>query len=208
MTVVNTSDADMTAAYKTPAVTSVVTWNPIVMEINAIPGAHEVFDSSKIPFLHNTGPTHPVSLTQEQVEILLTSISARNKIGLLRSFAGDPGTPRLFDPSDIHLLSAPLQEAFARANAEEAVVFYREKSGTGARRRVASGTSVSHPARSDDGGLTWGPEVRVDSTGDGVPDREAGVGEAGEGRRAVVVGDGGGCGLVAGSGTGRARHGD
>lgn len=30
--------------------------------------------------------------------------------------------------------------------------------------------------RSDDGGLTWGPEVRVDSTGDGVPDREAGVG--------------------------------
>ena len=97
---------------------------------------------SKIPFLHDTGPTHPVSLTQEQVEILLTSISARNKIGLLRSFAGDPGTPRLFDPSDIHLLSGPLQEAFARANAEEAVVFYREKSGTGTRRRAASGTIV------------------------------------------------------------------
>ena len=31
--VVNTSDADMAAAYKTPEVTAVVTWNPIVSEI-------------------------------------------------------------------------------------------------------------------------------------------------------------------------------
>lgn len=97
---------------------------------------------SKITFLHDTGPTHPASFTREQIEIILTSISARNKIGLLRSFAGDPGTPRLFDPSDIRLLSGPLREAFARANAEEAVVFYRAKSGTGARRRVTSGTIV------------------------------------------------------------------
>lgn len=99
---------------------------------------------SKIAFLHDRGPTHAVSFTREQIEILLTSISARNKIGLLRSFAGDPGTPRLFDPSDIHLLSGPLQEAFAQANAEEAVVFYRAKPGTGARQRVTSGTIVAH----------------------------------------------------------------
>ena len=46
---VNTSDADMAAAYKTPEVTAVVTWNPIVSEILADPSAHEVFDSSKIP---------------------------------------------------------------------------------------------------------------------------------------------------------------
>ncbi len=46
---VNTSDADMAAAYKTADVTSVVTWNPIVSEILADPSAHEVFDSSKIP---------------------------------------------------------------------------------------------------------------------------------------------------------------
>ena len=63
-----------------------------------------------ITSLTRTGSTHPVALTREQIEILLTSISARNKIGLLRSFAGDPGTPRLFDQTDIRLLSGPLQE--------------------------------------------------------------------------------------------------
>jgi len=46
---VNTSDADMAAAYKTPDVTAVVTWNPIVSEILADPSAHEVFNSSQIP---------------------------------------------------------------------------------------------------------------------------------------------------------------
>ena len=49
ITVVNTSDADMVAAYGTSDVTSVVTWNPLVSEIVAIPGAHKVFDSSQIP---------------------------------------------------------------------------------------------------------------------------------------------------------------
>lgn len=49
LTEVNTSDADMIAAYKTPEVTAVVTWNPLVSEILTIPGAHKVFDSSKIP---------------------------------------------------------------------------------------------------------------------------------------------------------------
>lgn len=47
--VVNTSDADMVAAYKTKAVTSVVTWNPLVSEILAEKSAKSVFDSSKIP---------------------------------------------------------------------------------------------------------------------------------------------------------------
>jgi NitT/TauT family transport system substrate-binding protein len=47
--VVNTSDADMAAAYKTPEVTAVVTWNPIVSEILASPDAKKVFDSSQIP---------------------------------------------------------------------------------------------------------------------------------------------------------------
>jgi NitT/TauT family transport system substrate-binding protein len=49
VSVVNTSDADMVAAWKTPQVTSVVTWNPIVQTIMADKDAHEVFDSSKIP---------------------------------------------------------------------------------------------------------------------------------------------------------------
>src|SRR5690606_17618734 len=49
VTVVNTSDADMVAAYATSDVTSVVTWNPLVNEILAVPGATKVFDSSQIP---------------------------------------------------------------------------------------------------------------------------------------------------------------
>ena len=47
--VVNTSDADLAAAYKTPDVTAVVTWNPIVSEILGSPDAKKVFDSSQIP---------------------------------------------------------------------------------------------------------------------------------------------------------------
>ncbi|WP_455218843.1 putative urea ABC transporter substrate-binding protein [Kaarinaea lacus] len=47
--VVNTSDADMVAAYGTPDVTSVVTWNPLLSEITAMPKSAKVFDSSKIP---------------------------------------------------------------------------------------------------------------------------------------------------------------
>ena len=47
--VVNTSDADMAAAYKTKDVTAVVTWKPIVSTILESPDAHKVFDSSQIP---------------------------------------------------------------------------------------------------------------------------------------------------------------
>jgi len=47
--VVNTSDADMVAAYKTDDVTAVVTWNPLVATILEEPGAKKVFDSAQIP---------------------------------------------------------------------------------------------------------------------------------------------------------------
>jgi len=47
--VVNTSDADLAAAYKTADVTAVVTWNPIVSEILSAPDAKKAFDSSQIP---------------------------------------------------------------------------------------------------------------------------------------------------------------
>lgn len=49
LTVVNTSDADMVAAYATPEVTAVVTWNPMLAEIAAQPTSKMVFDSAKIP---------------------------------------------------------------------------------------------------------------------------------------------------------------
>jgi NitT/TauT family transport system substrate-binding protein len=47
--IVNTSDADMAAAYLTSDVTAVVTWNPIVEQIDTYPTAHNVFNSSQIP---------------------------------------------------------------------------------------------------------------------------------------------------------------
>ncbi len=49
ITVVNTSDADMVAAYNTADVTSVVTWNPLLSEIDGMEGANKVFDCSSIP---------------------------------------------------------------------------------------------------------------------------------------------------------------
>ena len=49
ITVVNTSDADMVAAWAAPEVTAVVTWNPLLSEILATPDSHEVFNSSQIP---------------------------------------------------------------------------------------------------------------------------------------------------------------
>ena len=49
LTVVNTSDADMVAAYSTGDISAVVTWNPLLSEIDAIDGANKVFDSAGIP---------------------------------------------------------------------------------------------------------------------------------------------------------------
>jgi NitT/TauT family transport system substrate-binding protein len=47
--VVNTSDADMAAAFKSADVTAVATWKPIVSTILESPDAKKVFDSSQIP---------------------------------------------------------------------------------------------------------------------------------------------------------------
>ena len=49
VSVVNTSDADMVGVYTTDDVTSVVTWNPLLSEIAAMPDSNVVFDSSSIP---------------------------------------------------------------------------------------------------------------------------------------------------------------
>jgi NitT/TauT family transport system substrate-binding protein len=49
ITVVNTSDADIVAAFTTSDVTATVTWNPLLSEIEAFPDARKVFDSSEIP---------------------------------------------------------------------------------------------------------------------------------------------------------------
>ena len=49
VSVVNTSDADLVAAYGTDDVTSVVTWNPLLSEVAAMPDSTTVFDSAEIP---------------------------------------------------------------------------------------------------------------------------------------------------------------
>ena len=49
LTVVNTSDADIVAAFATDDVTAVVTWNPLLAEVQAMPDVSPVFDSSMIP---------------------------------------------------------------------------------------------------------------------------------------------------------------
>lgn len=95
--------------------------------------AHKVFSSA------GTNYSHPVLLTKDQIDVLLTSVSAQTKVGLLRPFIGDPGTPRLFDRTDISLLVSPIQKALTKAGPGEAIVFYRAKNRRGTHVRVTSG---------------------------------------------------------------------
>jgi hypothetical protein len=86
------------------------------------------------------GHSHPVALTADQVRTLLASISARMKVGLLRSFLGTPGTPRLFDKADLDRLLPAVQEALANATPDETVVFLRTRNPQGPLAEVTSGT--------------------------------------------------------------------
>jgi NitT/TauT family transport system substrate-binding protein len=47
--VVNTSDADMVAAFATPSVKNVVTWNPMLADIAAVKDVTEVYSSKQVP---------------------------------------------------------------------------------------------------------------------------------------------------------------
>lgn len=47
--VVNTSDADIVASFSAPSTTAVVTWNPQLSTIAALPNANIVFDSAAVP---------------------------------------------------------------------------------------------------------------------------------------------------------------
>ena len=49
LTVVNTSDADIVAAFKTEDVKAVVTWNPLLSEVAAEPKAKVLYTSADIP---------------------------------------------------------------------------------------------------------------------------------------------------------------
>ena len=47
--IINTSDADIVAAFATPSTTAVVAWKPQLSEVMTAPDAQLVFDSTKIP---------------------------------------------------------------------------------------------------------------------------------------------------------------
>jgi NitT/TauT family transport system substrate-binding protein len=47
--IINTSDADIVAAFSAPATTAIVTWKPQLSAVISLPNAELVFDSSKIP---------------------------------------------------------------------------------------------------------------------------------------------------------------
>ncbi|MDW8341597.1 MAG: putative urea ABC transporter substrate-binding protein [Geminicoccaceae bacterium] len=50
VTVVNTSDADILGLFRaSPEVRHIVTWNPLLAEAAALPGARKLFDSARIP---------------------------------------------------------------------------------------------------------------------------------------------------------------
>jgi NitT/TauT family transport system substrate-binding protein len=90
--VVNTSDADIVAAFATPDVQAVTTWNPLLAEVLATPKVTKVFDSSQIPgeiidlMVVNTqtlqdNPTLGKALTGAWYEIMAT-MSANTPAGI------------------------------------------------------------------------------------------------------------------------------
>jgi hypothetical protein len=96
--------------------------------------------NGRIPAAGEIAHDHPVPFSEDQLEILLTSISGRNKIGLLRSFLGTPGTPRLFEPKEIEVLAPSLKEALEQAKPDEVVTFSCEHPGQEGQSTVTSGT--------------------------------------------------------------------
>lgn len=116
----------------------------------ALPAAQTVYESPdaivrlepsrRIQGAAGISHDHPAPFSEDQLAILLTSISGRNKVGLLRSFLGTPGTPRLFDPREIEILVPPLKEAFGQVRSDEVVTFSSERPDREGQSTVTSGT--------------------------------------------------------------------
>jgi len=83
--------------------------------------------------------SHPISLSEDQLAILLTSISSRQKVGLLRSFLGTPGTPRLLESEEIDHLVPALKEALGQAGPGEVITFSHERPGREGHSNITSG---------------------------------------------------------------------
>lgn len=83
--------------------------------------------------------SHPIRLSADQLTILFTSISGRQKVGLLRSFLGTPGTSRIFEAEEIDLLASALKEALGQARPDEVITFFHERPGRAGRSNITSG---------------------------------------------------------------------
>ena len=83
--------------------------------------------------------SHPITLSEDQLTILFTSISGRQKVGLLRSFLGTPGTPRVFEAEEIELLAPALKAALGQARPDEVITFVHERPGRAGRSTITSG---------------------------------------------------------------------
>ena len=130
--VVNTSDADIVAAYSTDDVTSVVTWNPLLGEIVGMPNSTKVFDSSEIPgeiidlLVVNSktlkaNPNFGKALTGAWYEIM-SSMSADDKPGTAaRTFMGKASG------TDLAGYEAQLDSTKMFYSAQEAVDFTLSK---------------------------------------------------------------------------------
>jgi NitT/TauT family transport system substrate-binding protein len=131
--VVNTSDADISAAFNTDDVKAVTTWNPMLADIKAKPGVTEVFDSSKIPgeimdmMVVNSetlkdNPALGKALTGAWFEVvaLMNAKSADSKLAL-EHMAKASGTDLAGFQSqlDTTKLFATPKEALAFANSEQ-----------------------------------------------------------------------------------------
>lgn len=113
------------------------------------PAARPIFESSvtivrlepnqRVQFPEGASHSHPISLSENQLAILLTSISARQKVGLLRSFLGTPGAPRLLESEEIDHLVPGLKEALGRAEPGEVITFSYERPGPEERSYITSG---------------------------------------------------------------------
>ncbi len=140
--VINTSDADMVAAYASDDVTAVVTWNPLLSEIAAMPNSFKVSDSAAIPgeiidlMVVNTetlkaNPKFGKALTGAWYEIMaVMSEKSAAATEALEYMAQASGT-------DLAGFQAQLATTKMFYNAADAVSFSKEKALTDTMQAVA-----------------------------------------------------------------------
>ncbi len=151
--VVNTSDADMVAAFAAEDVSTVVTWNPLVSEILASnPGATTLFDSSEIPgeildlMVVNTqvledNPAFGKALVGAWYEVMgLMAAGDEEALGAMAAASGTDlegykaqlaATKMFFDPADA-VAQAEAEDLPATMTAIAAFLFDKGILGTGA----------------------------------------------------------------------------